>query len=251
MKIIIGVRILFFLDKDNKVLAIGNPIHNPKVKELYLKSFEVSKWSEKISLFSLKNPKVTGLIPCSYSLIFYICDITILCCVYGYNSLVGVSLSSTYVTYTPTYNSTTPTNSIWNIGATDFTSIAYFTDDVTDGSQTNTFLNDAARNIDANYAVYKGDICKYLSMTGAVSGNWRMPTAQEYNAEGLADNATVAWTTATAPWAKFGDFAAITSNAQGTTQISSSGGTYTINGSINRFPASSNCNTSGTLGYVG
>lgn len=27
----------FLLDKDNKVLAIGNPIHNPKVKELYLK----------------------------------------------------------------------------------------------------------------------------------------------------------------------------------------------------------------------
>lgn len=27
----------FLLDKDNKVVAIGNPIHNPKVKELYLK----------------------------------------------------------------------------------------------------------------------------------------------------------------------------------------------------------------------
>ena len=27
----------FLLDKNNKVLAIGNPIHNPKVKELYLK----------------------------------------------------------------------------------------------------------------------------------------------------------------------------------------------------------------------
>lgn len=27
----------FLLDRDNKVLAIGNPIHNPKVKELYLK----------------------------------------------------------------------------------------------------------------------------------------------------------------------------------------------------------------------
>ena len=26
----------FLLDKDNKVVAIGNPIHNPKVKELYL-----------------------------------------------------------------------------------------------------------------------------------------------------------------------------------------------------------------------
>ncbi len=27
----------FLLDKENKILAIGNPIHNPKIKELYLK----------------------------------------------------------------------------------------------------------------------------------------------------------------------------------------------------------------------
>lgn len=27
----------FLLDKDNKVLAIGNPIHNPKIRELYIK----------------------------------------------------------------------------------------------------------------------------------------------------------------------------------------------------------------------
>ena len=27
----------FLLDKDNKIVAIGNPIHNPKIKELYLK----------------------------------------------------------------------------------------------------------------------------------------------------------------------------------------------------------------------
>lgn len=27
----------FLLDKDNKVVAIGNPVHNPKVKELYLR----------------------------------------------------------------------------------------------------------------------------------------------------------------------------------------------------------------------
>lgn len=27
----------FLLDKDNRVLAVGNPVHNPKVKELYLK----------------------------------------------------------------------------------------------------------------------------------------------------------------------------------------------------------------------
>ena len=27
----------FLLDKDNKVMAIGNPVHNPKIKELYMK----------------------------------------------------------------------------------------------------------------------------------------------------------------------------------------------------------------------
>ena len=27
----------FLLDKSNKIIAIGNPIHNPKIKELYLK----------------------------------------------------------------------------------------------------------------------------------------------------------------------------------------------------------------------
>lgn len=33
----------FLLDKDNKVLAIGNPVHNPKVKELYLKIIQGEK----------------------------------------------------------------------------------------------------------------------------------------------------------------------------------------------------------------
>ena len=33
----------FLLDKDNKVVAIGNPVHNPKVKELYLKIIQGEK----------------------------------------------------------------------------------------------------------------------------------------------------------------------------------------------------------------
>ncbi|WP_321480654.1 DUF4906 domain-containing protein [uncultured Bacteroides sp.] len=169
---------------------------------------------------------------------------------FRWGSLVGVSLSSTYVTYTPTYNSTTPTNSTWATGETTFSSIDYFDDDITNGGQTNTFLNDAVRNTDANYAAYKGDICKYLSKTGAVSGNWRMPTAEEFNAAGVADVVAVSWTTITAPWAKFGAFTAASSNAQGTTQISS-GGMYTVNGNSSSFPASGYCNSSGTLLYVG
>jgi uncharacterized protein (TIGR02145 family) len=167
-----------------------------------------------------------------------------------WSSLVGISLSSTYVTYTPAYNSTTPSSSTWSTGSSTYANIAYFTDDVADGSQTNTFLNDAARNTDANYVAYKGDICQYLSKTGAVSGSWRMPTAKEFNSAGLADNASVSWTTATTPWAKFGDFSSTSGNAQGTTSLSS-GGTYTVNGSSSKFPASGCRNSVGTLGSVG
>lgn len=29
-------------DKDNKVMALGNPIHNPKVKELYIEVLQVA-----------------------------------------------------------------------------------------------------------------------------------------------------------------------------------------------------------------
>lgn len=37
----------FLLDKDNKVLAIGNPIHNPHIKELYLKIIQGEQIEEK------------------------------------------------------------------------------------------------------------------------------------------------------------------------------------------------------------
>lgn len=36
----------FLLDKNNKVIAIGNPIHNPKVKDLYLKIIQGDKKKE-------------------------------------------------------------------------------------------------------------------------------------------------------------------------------------------------------------
>ena len=36
----------FLLDENNKVLAIGNPIHNPKVKELYLKIIQGKEGTE-------------------------------------------------------------------------------------------------------------------------------------------------------------------------------------------------------------
>lgn len=37
----------FLLDKDNKVIAIGNPIHDPKIKEFYLKVISGDKFLKK------------------------------------------------------------------------------------------------------------------------------------------------------------------------------------------------------------
>jgi uncharacterized protein (TIGR02145 family) len=168
---------------------------------------------------------------------------------FQWGSLRGISLNSSYVTYTPNYNSGNPTESTWTQGATTW-GVFYLTDPGSDYTQTNTFLNDAVQNTDANYAAYKGDICQYLSKTGAVSGSWRMPTVKEFNSEDLADNASVSWTTATTPWAKFGDFASTSGNADGQSAISN-GGTYTVDGSSSKFPASGYRNTDGTLLSVG
>ena len=42
----------FLLDKDNKVVAIGNPVHNPKVKELYLKIIQGKEGTESKKLLT-------------------------------------------------------------------------------------------------------------------------------------------------------------------------------------------------------
>jgi|GEM_PF-692800 len=171
---------------------------------------------------------------------------------FQWGSLIGISLSDTYVTYTPTYNSGTPSNSTWTQGETVW-DVFYHTGTSPNYGQTNTFLNDAAQNTDANYVAYKGDICQYLSKTQPSLGNWRMPTAREYNAAGVADNVFVSWTTATTPWAYFGSFYDQTHsvNVQGTFELSYGGGTYTVNGGSSSYPASGSRNTSGTLSNVG
>ena len=155
---------------------------------------------------------------------------------FQWGSLIGVSLSSTYKTYTPTYNSGNPVASTWSSGATSWGNF-YITDSGSPYGQTSTYLNDAAQNTSTTYAAYKGDICQYLSKTGAVSGNWRMPTAKEFNVGGLADNGYVAWTASTVPWASFGGFGSASGSVDGQSTILS-GGIYTVNGSSSRFPAS-------------
>lgn len=181
---------------------------------------------------------------------------------FKWGSLIGVSSNSgldnsydsSVLLYIPSYNSATPGNSSWQTkdgSQLDWGGISPFTNNVTDGSQINAFLNEIAQNTDANYLVYKGDICKYISRTGAVSGSWRMPTAKEFNAVGLADNTLVPWTAVTTPWAEFGNFGAESGNAQGTSLLSS-GGTYTVNGISNSFPPSGyRRDSDGALFYVG
>lgn len=43
----------FLLDRNNRVLAIGNPVHNPKIRELYLKIISGKFTSEKQSLTTI------------------------------------------------------------------------------------------------------------------------------------------------------------------------------------------------------
>jgi hypothetical protein len=167
---------------------------------------------------------------------------------FQWGSLIGISLSSDYVTYTPTYNSDNPTSSIWSSGSTSWGSF-YITDAGSDYGQTNTFLNDAAQNEDADYTAKKGDICQYLSKIGAVSGSWRMPTAREFNPEiyGGGD-----WSGAgNTIWTPFGSFDSVSGSVDGQSTNISSGGTYTVDGGTSSFPASGYHKIDGTLNYVG
>ncbi len=165
---------------------------------------------------------------------------------FQWGSLIGISLSSSYVTYTPMYNSATPSNSTWTQGATTWGAF-YLTDAGSDYGPTNTFLNDAAQNTDASYAAFKGDICQYLSKTGAVSGSWRMPTDHEFDITTFGD----ATTSSPGPWTWWGSFSSQSNlGTDGKTTIDS-GVTCTINGAITRFSASGYRYTNGMLYLLG
>lgn len=51
----------FLLDKDNKVVAIGNPVHNPKVKELYLRLMTGNKSSVKKAPITEVSPDTQSI----------------------------------------------------------------------------------------------------------------------------------------------------------------------------------------------
>ncbi len=163
---------------------------------------------------------------------------------FRWGSLIGISpngnsYGSSVLLYIPSYVS--GGSSSWT-GTTTGSSMAWadipYMDSGSSTDQANTFLNDAVQNTDDYYKAYKGDICQYLSKTGAVSGSWRMPTVKEFNTTNIATGTNAGWgITGTTSWAKFGSFAVESGNVQGTTPLSS-GGTYTYNGVSTSFPAS-------------
>lgn len=54
----------FLLDKDNKVMAIGNPVHNPKIKSLYMKIIqgeEIIEVNQNINLMTEVSIDTTSL----------------------------------------------------------------------------------------------------------------------------------------------------------------------------------------------
>lgn len=114
-------------------------------------------------------------------------------------------------------------------------------------------LNDISQNTTANYATYKGDICQYLSKTGAVSGSWRMPTIMEFNTTNTGIKEPTGWrTTGTTTWEQYGSYPSTPSSGDANGQSPMSwGATYTYNGSGTSFPASGYRNTSGVLYSIG
>jgi hypothetical protein len=97
------------------------------------------------------------------------------------HGLINEWNNSCYV-YIPTYNSTTPIGSTWAAATgKSWSDISYVTPAST-GSAGTDYLE--AESNAANYALWKGDICRYLSEsdeggTGVVSGKYRMPTMNE------------------------------------------------------------------------
>jgi hypothetical protein len=129
---------------------------------------------------------------------------------FKWGSLVGISLaqptafSTSTPVYIPNYDSDTPTDSDWtkvtshsytaakwidpvlNVAENDVATIPYLDGSFQSGAYgtSNMYLMDAAQNTDEMYESYRGDICQYLSKTGAVTGNYRMPTSSEFGATG-------------------------------------------------------------------
>jgi hypothetical protein len=103
---------------------------------------------------------------------------------FRWGSLVGLSPLSRSVAdysfdiaYKPTYDGDKPADSKWSTATYDWDDIPYENnpEELTTGSAIN------ALSGDAKWADGIGDICQYLSATGAISGNYHMPTEKEFD----------------------------------------------------------------------
>jgi hypothetical protein len=137
------------------------------------------------------------------------------------------SFSGSTPIYVPVFDAVTPTSSTWKAttgsamandtdfpdvksnwtawGATSAGSAApatqipymdgrYAKSDETTYNRNNTYVGDAALNLDTTYQGFRGDICQYLSTkTEVVSGDWRLPTSNEF---GLS-NTNFTWSLST------------------------------------------------------
>jgi hypothetical protein len=178
---------------------------------------------------------------------------------FKWGSLVGISpvmtaqpnpddfLSTTPI-YVPVVNSTL-TSSTWNSTTTAAKNWTNAFADIpcmdssyggTSTERNNTHLIDPERNDLTTYNALRGDICQYLSKTGAVTGNYRLPVSYEFG-----ENST-GWEFATS-------FSYPTGNAEGTFVVQG----YVKNTTMDDvfLPHSGGRLSSGTLdgsaGYVG
>jgi hypothetical protein len=159
---------------------------------------------------------------------------------FKFGSLVGVSpaqtggvnaFSTSTVVYIPTYNKTTYTSSSWTKTDSHSYTAAGWPFTLADATETNAenipyldgraaynasgntgrdsdFVMHPDQNTDEMYEGRRGDICQYLSKTGAVSGNYRLPTSLEFgttNGQWAASNPTstpnaYGWIKGIDPW---------------------------------------------------
>jgi hypothetical protein len=188
---------------------------------------------------------------------------------FKWGSLVGISpaltagniiFSTATPVYIPTYNTSTPTASTWkspttspyslNLVAsttdTDNTASIPYVDGraaftSTDNSRDDNFLVHPDRNTDAMYTAKRGDICQYLSKTGKVSGNYRLPISNEFGIVSANWNTSTpiagGWVKGTASWPVANNTAG---NAAGTADLIAAGYGYAKNvlmGGNTLFPA--------------
>jgi hypothetical protein len=155
---------------------------------------------------------------------------------FKYGSLVGISptlttsihdtpqdISVDTPVYLPTYHAGSPATSTWRsptispytkagweppqsgVASNGAATIPYLDGsyDDTENTRNSTFAMDAARNTKEMYEGMRGDICQYLSKTGAVSGNYRLPMSSEFGTTNSVWNSSNPTTVAVAGgWTK-------------------------------------------------